>query len=442
MTYRKVFVFWLPLAFSWLLMTFEGPWIQGVIARKPDSETQLAAFGLIFSLSVLIETPIIMLLATSNALSRNRQAYQVLWRFMMAINTLVTVLALLMAFTPLLDIYLGNLLNIPQHIIDATRPGMKIMVLWSAFIGYRRFHQGILIRYGNTKYVGYGTIIRIVISGGIAIGLGAITQIAGASVGALSLIFAVGAESIYTYFVSRKDVNHLLATPKLDNQKLITYRDALKFHVPLAATSIITLLIRPIIERGLASMPDATQALAAWPIIFSIMLVMRSGGMAFQEVVISMNQSEQHHTILKGFTLRLGLSLSLFMVLFAFSPLITFYNNVILDVPENLRALVLLGTQAAVALPFLTTLQSYFRALHMLTDHTNVIYQSMIVGFIVTTIVVFGGISLNFHGILAASIGLTIGQVIELLLLYVAYQKQGTAMNEYWQSIASPSVGD
>ena len=86
MTYRKVLFFWLPLAFAWLLMTVEGPWIQAVISRKPDSETQLAAFGLLFSLSILIETPVIMLLATSSALSRDRQSFRVLWRFMMAIN--------------------------------------------------------------------------------------------------------------------------------------------------------------------------------------------------------------------------------------------------------------------------------------------------------------------------------------------------------------------
>ena len=82
-TYRKVLLFWLPLALSWLLMTFESLWIQGVIGRKPDAETQLAAFGLMFSLSVLIETPVIMLLATSNALSRDRQSFRTLWRFMM-----------------------------------------------------------------------------------------------------------------------------------------------------------------------------------------------------------------------------------------------------------------------------------------------------------------------------------------------------------------------
>jgi len=440
-TYRKVLIFWLPLAFSWLLMTFEGPWIQGVISRKPDSETQLAAFGLIFSLSVLIETPIIMLLATSSALSRNRHAYKILWRFMMAINILVTLIALLMAFTPLLDVYLDTLLNIPPHIIEATRPGMQIMVLWSAFIGYRRFHQGILIRFGHTRYIGYGTIIRIVVSGGVAIGLGAITQIAGGVIGALSLIFAVGIESIYTYFVSRKDVNHLLEIPLSKNLKALTYHDVLKFHAPLAATSIISLLIRPFIERGLASLPDATQALAAWPIIFSIMLVMRSGGMAYQEVVISMNQSQQHHTILRGFTIRLGMSLTILMMVFAFTPLIDIYNNVILDVPENLRGLVLLGVQSAVALPLLTTLQSYVRALLMLAEKTSVIYQAMIIGFIVTTVTVWGAISWGLHGILAASLGLTLGQIIELLFLFVAYQKQNVSMIQHWQSIVA-SVGD
>jgi progressive ankylosis protein len=441
-TYRKVLVFWLPLAFSWLLMTFEGPWIQGVISRKPDSETQLAAFGLIFSLSVLIETPIIMLLATSSALSRNRQAYQVLWRFMMAINVLVTIIALLMAFTPLLDVYLGTLLNIPSHIIEATRPGMQIMVLWSAFIGYRRFHQGILIRFGHTRYVGYGSVIRIMISGGVAIGLGAITQIAGGMIGALSLILAVGAEAIYTYFISRNDVKQLLKTPISNNLKALTYRDALKFHIPLAMTSIITLLIRPFIERGLASLPDATQALAAWPVVFSIMLVMRSGGMAYQEVVISMNQSQQHHDILRGFTFRLGAGLTILMIAFAFTPLINIYNNIILDVPENLRGLVLLGTQSAIALPLLTTLQSYFRALLILSEKTSVIYQAMIIGFVITIAIVWGAISYGIHGILAASIGLTIGQIVELLFLLIAYQKQNTAIINYWQSITMPSVND
>ena len=434
MTYRKVLVFWLPLAMAWLLMTVEGPWIQGVISRKPDSETQLAAFGLMFSLSILIETPVIMLLATGSALARNRQAFRVLWRFMMAVNLLVLGIAVLMAFTPLLDFYLGVLLNVPAHIVEATRPAMRIMILWGGLIGYRRFHQGIMIRFGKTRYVGYGTVLRVLVSGSMALALGAITQIAGAAIGALALVCAVAAEAIYTYRVSRGDVMRLLQTPLRDKLQTLSYGDALRFHLPLALTSFVTLGIHPVIERGLASMPDASRSLAAWPVIFSIMLLMRSGGMAYQEVVISLDESEENHRILRGFTLRLGTCLSLIMVLFVFTPLIDFYNTTILDVPQNLHQLVLLGTQSACLIPLLTTLQSYLRALLMLSRKTAPIYQAIILGFLVTTVIVWGGIDRGIHGVLAAGLGLTIGHIIELGFLYFIYRRQDAALRLHWQS--------
>ena len=434
MTYKKVLVFWFPLAMAWLMMTLEGPWIQGVISRKPDSETELAAFGLVFSLSVLIETPIIMLLATSNALSRDRQSFRLLWRFMLGLNMLITTIAALMAFTPLLDLYLGALLRIPAHIIEATRPGMKIMVLWGAFIGYRRFHQGVIIRFGNTRYVGYGTGVRVLFSGGVAVILGSLTNIAGSVVGAVALMLAVAAEAAYTYLVSRGDVKRLLNTGIKPGRRALSYRQALRFHIPLAVTSMITFLIHPAIERGLASMPDAALSLAAWPVILSILLVMRAGGMAYQEVVISLNENERNHRILRNFTLHLGLGMSLFMTAFAFTPLISVYTSVILGLPDSLHDLVAVGAQAALLVPLLTALQSYLRALLMLSDRTAAIYQAIAIGFLLTTLFVWGGIALGLHGILAASLGLTLGQLVELAILCLAYRRGAGALRAHWQS--------
>ena len=442
MTYRKVLIFWLPLFFAWLLMTVESAWIQGVISRKPDSEVQLAAFGLIFSLSILIETPVIMLLATSSALSRDRQSFRVLWRFMMAIALLVTVIAILMAFTPLLDIYLGGLLAIPEHIIEATRPGMKIMILWSGLIAYRRFHQGIIIRFGKTRYVGYGTIVRVCFSCGVSLGLGVITQLAGSVIGALALVLAVAAEAAYTYVVSRVDVRELLKTPRIKSLPDLTYRAATRFHLPLAVTSMVSLLMRPVIERGLASMPDATQSLAAWPVIFSIILVLIAGGMSYQEVVISLNTSRDNHRVLHGFTWRLGLAQSAIMLLFVFSPLLHFYMNALLQVPENLRELILVGAQAAIMLPLLTTLQSYLRALLIISNKTVTIYQAITLGFAVTTTFLFAAIEAGVHGILAASLSITIGQLVELAFLYLSYRKGHTALRLHWRTFAATSVGD
>ena len=69
---REIFSTWWPLAFSWLLMGTELPAISAIMARLPDPEVNLAAYGgIVFPLALIIEAPIIMLLATSTALSKD-----------------------------------------------------------------------------------------------------------------------------------------------------------------------------------------------------------------------------------------------------------------------------------------------------------------------------------------------------------------------------------
>lgn len=146
-------------------MTVEGPVIQAVIARLPNPEVSLAAFGIVFSLSITIEAPVIMLLATSTALCRDHAAYLVLRRFMLWLNVLLTIIGAIVAFTPLFDWIVLGAMGVPEPIARAARPGMRILTFWSAAIGWRRFYQGILIRFGGTRRVTLGTAARLLSSG-------------------------------------------------------------------------------------------------------------------------------------------------------------------------------------------------------------------------------------------------------------------------------------
>ena len=66
---HRIFHTWWPLAASWLLMGVELPVISAVIARLAYPEISLAAYGgVIYPLALIIESPIIMLLAASTAL--------------------------------------------------------------------------------------------------------------------------------------------------------------------------------------------------------------------------------------------------------------------------------------------------------------------------------------------------------------------------------------
>ena len=70
-----IFLFWLPLFASWLLMLSEVPLLSAAINRLPDEVVMLAAFGIAISLAVLIESPVINLLATATALVHDRASY-------------------------------------------------------------------------------------------------------------------------------------------------------------------------------------------------------------------------------------------------------------------------------------------------------------------------------------------------------------------------------
>jgi hypothetical protein len=145
---KRIFTTWWPLAASWLLMGLELPALSAVIARLAEPEINLAAYGdIVFPLALIIESPIIMLLAASTALSKDQASYRKIWAFMMTISGVLTGLHLIIAFTPVYYFVAGSILGAPQEIIEPARIGLMIMTPWTWAIAYRRFNQGALIRY-------------------------------------------------------------------------------------------------------------------------------------------------------------------------------------------------------------------------------------------------------------------------------------------------------
>jgi hypothetical protein len=73
---RRIVQIWWPLAASWLLMAVELPALSAVVARLANQEINLAAYGgVVFPVSLIVESPIIMLLSASTALSKDWDSY-------------------------------------------------------------------------------------------------------------------------------------------------------------------------------------------------------------------------------------------------------------------------------------------------------------------------------------------------------------------------------
>ncbi len=414
---RGILFFWLPLAASWALMSCEGPILQAVIARLGDVQTQLAAFGVVVSLEITIESPVIMLLATSTALATNARNYRVLRSFVLQVNALVTIVAVLIAFTPLFDLIVRRLMGIPAPIADAAQPGMMIMTLWSAAIGFRRFLQGILIRQGQTRWIGYGTVTRLLAASGTGIVLAVVSSLPGIVIASTALMAGVVMEALFVALVARQAVGELLKKPAPDAHDSVTMMEVIRFHAPLAATSLLTLLAQPLIGAGLARMPSAAETLAAWPVIWGILFVFRSPAFALPEVVIALLGDPANKEPVRGFCWSVGVGSTLAMLLLVATPALVAYLRYIAGLPERLIPFAVNGLILSVLLPSINALHSWYRGLLMFRRRTPVIYWGMGINLAVTAIIVATGALLRAAGVATAAVSLVAALVIEVYYL-------------------------
>lgn len=417
MQQRTILWFWLPLFASWLLMTSEGPIVSAAINRLPNEVIMLAAQGIVVSLSVTIESPVMNLLATATALVKDRASYLLVRRFTIHWSILLTIISALLAFTPLFDLVVVGWMDTPAEVAVWVQPGLKIMIFWSAAIAWRRFLQGVLIHFGYTKYVAWGTVVRLVASGGTAIGLALWTTLSGVIIGATALMAGVIAEALtITLAASPLHRNELSETEPGASEQL-TYRELFWFHIPLAGTSVLTLLAQPLVTLSLARLENPTRSLAAWPMVFQLILMARAAAMALPEAVIALSQRSNSYTSIRRFAFLIAIASGLGMVLLVFTPLLPFYLGVVQDAEANVAALAAFATRLFLLFPTLFVLVSWLRGLLIGRRATKAVNAGMALNLLVTSVVLALGVAGRYHGLTVAALALNFAIVVELIFL-------------------------
>lgn len=439
LTQRAITLLWLPLAASWALMTLEYPIIQAAIGRMDEAERMLAAASLVIGLEVAIESPVIMLLATATALVRGPRSYAVVRRFSLHLNVLCTVVAALVAFVdPIFDPFVRGLLGIPDPVADLAQAPMQVMTLWSALIGWRRTNQGILIRHGRSRVVGIGTGLRLVSAAGITLALPRLTELNGVMVGACAWMTAVLVEGVYSALAVRPTLRKIANQPADAPGEDLTYRDAAIFHAPLAGTSLLSLAVMPVLQAQIARCPDPVSNLAAWPVMFGVLLWFRSAGLALPEVVIASLDSAEQAAPLQTFCRRVAVGASAALALFLFTPISDAYFIDALRVPAAVLPYVRPGLAAALLVPALQGLQSWYRGLLMTVRHTRAVNVGMAISLAVTALCAWIAVLVQAPGTLGAALAITIGVTVESAFL--AWRARSSASRLVAASVAGSTV--
>jgi hypothetical protein len=386
---------WWPLAASWLLMSIELPALSAVVARLAEPEINLAAYGGVVSpLALIIEAPIIMLLAASTALSKDWASYVKVRRFMMLTSAALTVLHVLIAFTPLYYVLVEGIIGVPPEIVEPAHVGLRIMIPWTWSIAFRRFNQGVLIRFGHSRAVGLGTFIRLS-ADGLVLAVGyLIGTIPGIVVASYAVIAGVISEAVYAGLrvrpIIRDELKH--AAPV---EPPLTYPAFFRFYIPLALTSLIFLVVEPLGSAALSRMPNALHSLAVWPILSGLVFVFRSPGVGYREVTVALLDRPGAARRLRQVAFWMAVGTSGALLALAATPLASLWFGTLSGLKPELAQMAQLAVWLALPAPALSVLQNWYQGAIVDSKDTRGIPEAVGV-FLVTVVAILGvGIALQ-----------------------------------------------
>lgn len=424
LTSKQIAATWLPLVASWLLMSLELPTINAIIARLPNAEVNLATYGgVVWTIAVTVEAPIIMLLAAATALSRDWHSYQRLKKITLWMGGILSGLHLLIAITPAYDFIVRVILQAPEAVIEPGRAGMIFLTPWTMAIAYRRFQQGTMIRFGHSRMVGETTAVRL-ITGAVTLAIGyAIGTIPGTVLAGITQGLAVTVEAAYAGFRVHKIQYLIKAAPPVATP--LTLKRFVEFYLPLALTSTLWLLWMPVVSGSISRMPEPLESLAVWSVATGMISIFRNPGVAYNEAVVALLEEPHAFQALRKFAARAALAILAIATLFVATPLSKGWFIVIANLPYDRAEIARHALVLAIPITALSVYISLYQGIVVQQEKTKPVAEAVIIFLLtLTAIMVAGVISKSFMGVYVAAFGYTIAHMAQGLWLLFRSRRQ------------------
>ncbi|BBB32990.1 conserved hypothetical protein [Thermotomaculum hydrothermale] len=422
LTLKYIFKFWFPIALTWLMMSFEGPYTTAVIARLSDAKYNLAAYGIAFSFALIVEAPIIMLMTASTALVKNRQSYKKLRNFTFLLNFLITLIMGIVLIPKVFNFITITLMGLEKRLAILVYHATALLLPWPAAIGFRRFYQGILIANNKTKRIAYGTVIRILTVIISTLLLANFTNFKGVYVGAISLSFAVIFEAFVIYAMTYEIIKDRVL--KTESDFNLTYGYLATFYIPLALTSFIALGVQPIVTFFVAKSRLALDSLAVLPVVTSFIFIFRSMGLSFQEVGVAlMKYDDENFNTLKTFVFMLSVIVSFTLAAIMLTPARYLWFQKVAGLSPDLIPLAVQTASILVLLPALSILISWQRSVLVNAALTRHITYGTIVEFVSIVVLMLVFLKMNLIGAHAAALSFILGRAAANIYFHQIYKK-------------------
>ncbi len=342
------------------MMTVEPLIINTALSHAADAEIVLAAYSVMFGISLVIEAPVLMLVSASTALSQTRDAFRKIFRFTLILGAGSVTVGFLVALTPLYGWLVLDLMHIPPAVAEATRPALVIMSLWSLPVAWRRTLQGVLIANNRTPLVTMATIVRLIMLVAVLYIGARLMPDRMLIVSAIALQAAVITEALV---VTRPAFRLVQEIPPGPGEDPLTWRSLISFYQPLAVMMVLRQISRPMLSAGIAAAQRPQLSLAAWSVAWSLVVLPFGVTMGLEQVAIAKGTTAAALGQVRRFSWVVGLVLSAALLLIAFTPLAHPVLDALFDLSAEIKPLVITALRWTALLPLLQSLQALLRGI-------------------------------------------------------------------------------
>jgi hypothetical protein len=176
-------------------------------------------------------------------------------------------------------------------------------------------------------------------------------------------------------------------------EPVLTWQVFFAFYIPLVMTSLLTLIANPIGSAALSRMPESLASLAVWPVVTGLVFMLRSMGVAYNEVVVALLDQRGAYRSLKRFAELLSAFTTGLLLLVAATPLAALWFERVSALPPFLAHLARSGLWLALPLPALSVLQSWYQGALLYGRRTRGVSESVVVYlFVVAALLAAGAV--------------------------------------------------
>jgi len=328
---RRLFVFFIPMGLSAMLINLSHLIINGTLARADNPEIVLAGYALAMSLLTVTERPSLLLRQTCSALVRDRTSFRAVGRIGVYVFGASLLFGALIAFTPVGHWIFGGAFGADPIVEREAINTYYALMFLSVFSGIRCLYQGVIIYKMRTRWLTIGMVFRL---GGMFL-LSQFFLFSGvhsALQGSIIFVFGMMIEAAVSWLEARKLIANM--PEKADDCEVSTPKQVLGFYNPLLYSALIVVWVLPILNALLGTTEKGTLAVASFAVAGSLMNLMIGFFSYFHQIALLFVKS--HPQLVRRFTLTLGFIPAALMIVMCFTPVGPWMFSNVLGVKDDL----------------------------------------------------------------------------------------------------------